>query len=1191
MHSFHCFGPRAPRFAVSSILAATALLVACGDDGGAPVEPDAGPMDLRAPELVSTNPLPNERGVSRETVLLLQFDESMDTSAGTVVVQPGDLSLAASSGTWFEDDTRLQLRPAETLGAGVDYEVVVDGFRDVAGNLAAQSTLSFQTADEEAPVVESSTPSQGAMGLSARLDAISITFSEPMDQDDGEVDLQGGPRSIGPAVWTDERTVTYDVDQLAYERTYELFLFGFRDRFGNTFDDTVYLDEGVLRFDTGVDDEAPFVASSTPMEGAMEVNPSRTSATLSFVEPMDTSVLGGVLFVDGAAEGQPLEGRWNRDGTRLTFEFQPLGQERDFRIDLADQGHADVAGNPLDLTTYLLDGALDFSSGLDTFPPTVVATSIADGAAEIEITSLEEITVTFNEAMDTAATTLTATEVGSGDTAELAVTWTEFDRVASIDPAPLRAGFEYTIDLTTLSDPAGNAVAPTVLDDGALGFTTADPTGETCRDPLNVGQATLADGVYTWELADDAASEADGGGETCDSTEGDDLVLEYTKTSNALSAGGRLLRVTVVSTEDANVEVAEGLCDPRDDAFESIRCEADREATDVVLDVGPGTYFIYVSHNSSFSGFPAMTVEVEEIDAWPAGESCGAPYDVDSTIYTAPETDADPHVWLVPQGGVRGYDRSPNNDEDPVACGDTFSVGHDAVIEFEKAADDSVLEITVENLASSSLDDLTVDVSTTCDPTAPDRTGLACVDAVDGGEDTVAVTAGAGPVYVWLLRDDGDDFFPETRVSIREVAVGIGEACSRPRVLASTGANAVTLDSGERFGAPSCFPATGDVTWFGYTAPADGYVRFLPDGVGAIALVDADTAETLVCGNADFPVTPARFAAGQELCIGIANDASISQLDVAELTYDGLEGTVTDPLYERAVDDDGDPEPWTADIGMAATPTTLYLSETTTLFALPKAGGDRALEITELTSSDLGDVIIARGEELFGLDDTSSSSSSRVSRLWDGFVFPWEPEVWDTTTPSYPSDDMTAMAWDGTDFVYGSNDFTEARFYRVSATRPGEATQIGVTNTVIEDVVGLAADDTWIWYIGQADLDAGNDTEGLFRIRRADLANGSTEPEPILVEENLDAMGNYSTSSGPPLYLDDVDDPDFLYVRTMNPNAIHVIADPDGAPLHLGTIVELGGSGDFAWTLDRGTGSLYLFESETTSDGRIVKID
>ncbi len=64
----------------------------------------------------------------------------------------------------------------------------------------------------------------------------------------------------------------------------------------------------------------------------------------------------------------------------------------------------------------------------------------------------------------------------------------------------------------------------------------------------------------------------------------------------------------------------------------------------------------------------------------------------------------------------------------------------------------------------------------------------------------------------------------------------------------------------------------------------------------------------------------------------------------------------------------------------------------------------------------------------------------------------------------------------------------------------------------------------------------------------------------------------------------------YLYFRDDDGN-LHVADVGAATPIYLGILTDLGDAGDEAFTYDSNTDAIYLFESETVSTGRIVRLD
>jgi hypothetical protein len=223
-----------------------------------------------------------------------------------------------------------------------------------------------------------------------------------------------------------------------------------------------------------------------------------------------------------------------------------------------------------------------------------------------------------------------------------------------------------------------------------------------------------------------------------------------------------------------------------------------------------------------------------------------------------------------------------------------------------------------------------------------------------------------------------------------------------------------------------------------------------------------------------------------------------------------------------------------------------------------------------LTSTNMGYSGVVFAGQVFSADTTTTATSSRIYRLWDGLSTPWAPQAWDVP-PAYPASSGTyAITTDGTSLIYTTKNTTQVAFYSLSPGAAGAPVLLGTT-TLLNDAVGIAADDEYFYIAAQ---DPAN-VEGVFRLPRTAL---SSAPVQLMSGVNLSAL-NVS------MVVDDLSDPEYLYVRNYIPGGIHVTMRPDEAqPIHLGEISDVGVDSDYAMTIDRATGELYQFDTTGTID-------
>lgn len=251
--------------------------------------------DTAAPTVVATNPPNRATGVSRALpIVSITFSEPMHTSG---VDLAADFSASLS---WSPDQRTLFLTRSDQpnlLDQGGIYSFILNGlspnFRDVAGNPLPRSELSFTVgSDTTIPSVVSTSPADGATGVSRDRVQVSITFSEAM----------GSGHSITcnfPAYtvsWSQDRRTAYLArnDQQTplmsgFEYTFTLNPAGylnFRDLQYN------YLPQTAFSFTAAVDPNAPVVVSTSPADGATGVSRDRAQVSITFSEPMN----GGVSY-------------------------------------------------------------------------------------------------------------------------------------------------------------------------------------------------------------------------------------------------------------------------------------------------------------------------------------------------------------------------------------------------------------------------------------------------------------------------------------------------------------------------------------------------------------------------------------------------------------------------------------------------------------------------------------------------------------------------------------------------------------------------------------------------------------------------------------------------------------------------------------------------------------------------------
>ncbi|MCU0671870.1 MAG: Ig-like domain-containing protein [Myxococcota bacterium] len=1153
------------------------LAVACGDDDrpttdGGPGDPDGtAPTDTVPPFVVGTDPADEETGVAVGRDVTIFFSEAMATDVGAASATADGEPLTLGEGVW--DESARELRFTPELPADATIVLSLSAFEDVAGNVMVDVEVSFSTVDGRAPRVTSATPSEGTDDAELTFDA-RFEIDEALASDRGAAALIGPEGDVG-TIRFEGTTLVVPVSGLRPDTEYSLALSDFADESGNALVGGDALGDLALDFSTAPDTAAPQVVDAMPGEGTVDVPASTQTATLIFDEPMMRS--GTVTYA-----GEALSTSWRSD-TRLVVQL-PAPLPLSATVSLVLAGFVDLAGNALDGEAYLGDGALDFTLGEDLFAPYVVGSLPEEGAVDVAY-DVPRLVVAFSEAMDTSVTAVTVQSALG--TATIDGTWSESGTLLEVDATDVVAGQTYRLSFPGFEDVGGTAldVAHPYLGDGALDFETEAPTGERCRDALDVARATSSSGGrHEWVLPAATFESADGP-MTCDTTTSDDAVIRVRKLGDST-----VLRVTVESanTDELVVQATRGVCDTTTEAGVAAitRCLPNSNQWGFHLEGPAGDYFVWVAHEST-GNFDGATVVVEEL-APPEGETCAEPLDTASTsFYTAPPTAGDFHTWTVPTDGVLGYDRgSVNGDADDFACNDDTERGADFVVRWDKSTATSLVEIEVSIGTENGLVEI---LDGACLPSAGATRG-ACEPGFTGSR-TYLIDGPARPLFVWVAADDdgltsdpfSSYFPPSATVRVREIEPGLGDSCSSAIPLV-VGDNAVTPTGTRSLGAPSC--AATALTWYRFTASTTLSVvtgnGFAPAGIVTTSGTELSCSGSVVSGVAAFT------APGAEYCVAVASGGAVTNLRVESVPYAGVTGaTVTDLLVEpyegsSSIDDVFDPEDW-----IAVTPTYVYLaSDNDRLMRAPRTGGVIAEELLE-DATVMGEAGVAVGEAIFGVDDLRSGANRLFRYVAPDGTFGVMP--WDTGS-TYVNAGIDVIAYDGTSLLLASSRETTSpqpiTFYSADPSTPGPVTLLG-TNDSLSDVSAMVADATYLYVVGTVGT-----TEGVYRLVRSELGNPAAAVEELQVggasfdHSNDNASLVLQPASGGA--------PSVLYFRPYNPADVFAILSPESvSPRFLGQVFGLGrNNDDYVLALDPSVPALFLTEEETDlSNPRWLRVE
>ncbi len=213
------------------------------------------------------------------------------------------------------------------------------------------------------------------------------------------------------------------------------------------------------------------VNTVTPENGATNV-PTTATVSITFNEAMNSATINATTFTVSAG-GAPVPGAISSSGTTYTFTpAASLAAGTVYTVTVTT-GVTNVAGNPMAAN---FASTFTTAAAVDTTPPVVSTVSPANGVANVPTTST--VSVTFNEAMNSATINATSFTVSAGGTLVAGAISPSGTTYTFTPAANLAAGTVYTVTVTTgVTDVAGNPMAANFTST----FTTA-AAGPVTRD-------------------------------------------------------------------------------------------------------------------------------------------------------------------------------------------------------------------------------------------------------------------------------------------------------------------------------------------------------------------------------------------------------------------------------------------------------------------------------------------------------------------------------------------------------------------------------------------------------------------------------------------------------------------------------------------------------------------------------------
>jgi hypothetical protein len=424
-------------------------------------------VDLTPPRVLSTIPVNGATGVSRAGTSTVTFSEPMNPS--TISTSTFNIRIASSGqilpGTvTYNPTTRVaEFIPTSPLPNFTDLTVsVTSGARDLAGNgLDPAFTAAWKTRDEDGPIVISSSPTQGAGGVSPTA-SISVTFSEAVDQTTvTQANLVLKVTSTGAVV---PGQLTYDAatrtatfrptSALSQNVNYTFTVNGVKDTGGNLMPAPF-----VLTFT--VDTTPPTVTNVVPTGSTVAVN---TTVQVTFSEAMDSSTfIAANVFLKNTSTGAVIPATLAYSKATNVLTLTPSGtlsNGTSYTLTVTT-GVKDAGGNPL---TAQFISTFTTVAIADSTPPTIVARTPKPDSINVAITT--DVVVTFSEPMNQSTIVGTtnirlAPDSAPGSTVAATISYNSSTNTATLTPtSPLLNNVTYRVTVTTgVTDVAGNHLA------------------------------------------------------------------------------------------------------------------------------------------------------------------------------------------------------------------------------------------------------------------------------------------------------------------------------------------------------------------------------------------------------------------------------------------------------------------------------------------------------------------------------------------------------------------------------------------------------------------------------------------------------------------------------------------------------------------------------------------------------------
>ncbi|GEM_PF-1514807 len=315
-------------------------------------------------------------------------------------------------------------------------------------NLNSQMTLArdmvyiSKVPDTVAPFIASSTPLDAAVGVGFA-DSVRITFSEPVKKSLVSYSFTPSPATLDTFWSADSTSIIFSHSDLSSLTAYTVKVIGVQDTAANMLSGPDSITFTTISGDT----TAPFIAASTPLDGAVGVG-FTDSVRITFSEPVRKSLMTYSFTPNPGT----VDTVWSIDSTAVVFSHSNFAELTSYIVRVTNV--QDTVGN-------LLTGSdsIAFATMVapDTIGPYISFTQPFNGQTGVGLA--EQVMISFNEAVDTLSLRFTC----APDPGGWSQSWNVNSQLVYLSHNTFAPGVAYSFSVDSLRDTSGNQLRSDTL--------------------------------------------------------------------------------------------------------------------------------------------------------------------------------------------------------------------------------------------------------------------------------------------------------------------------------------------------------------------------------------------------------------------------------------------------------------------------------------------------------------------------------------------------------------------------------------------------------------------------------------------------------------------------------------------------------------------------------------------------------